>query len=168
VITEHINILLADDDNDDCTFFKNATIGLPVATHLTAVHDGEQLIRYLTKNTQSLPDVIFLDLSMPRKTGFECLNEIKQNPEWKDIPVFVFSTSFSRDLDYERSLINTLSMIGADEYIRKPGDFELLKQVIHKALIKVAQHKLTKPGTANPIAGEHELKYFQMPDSSAT
>jgi CheY-like chemotaxis protein len=149
VTTNPINILLADDDNDDCNFFKNATQELPIATALTAVYDGEQLINYLTLNSEGLPDVIFLDLSMPRKTGFECLSEIKQTEKWKDVPVFVFSTSFTRDLNYERNLIGTLSMIGAEEYIRKPADFEQLKQVIHMALIKVAQHKLIKPASIN-------------------
>ena len=142
--SKNINILLADDDNDDCTFFKNAVQQLPLACNLNAVHDGEQLIRYLTQHAETLPDVIFLDLSMPRKTGFECLTEIKQNPHWKDIPVFVFSTSFTRDLNYERNLIGTLSMIGAEEYIRKPGDFEQLKQVIHKSLLKVTNDKSIK------------------------
>ena len=142
MIKEQINILLADDDNDDCTFFKNAIQGLPLQTSLTAVHDGEQLIAYLTLHPQSLPHVIFLDLSMPRKTGFECLSEIKTNQKWKDIPVFVFSTSFTRDLNYERNLMNTLSVIGAEEYIRKPADFEQLKLVIHKALNKIMAAKL--------------------------
>ena len=147
--SKHINILLADDDNDDCTFFKKATQDLPIASFLTTVHDGEQLIKYLTLNPEGLPNVIFLDLSMPRKTGFECLAEIKQNQKWKDIPVFVFSTSFTRDLNYERNLMGTLSMIGAEEYIRKPGDFEQLKQVIHKALVKVAQDKSFKLPSAS-------------------
>jgi CheY-like chemotaxis protein len=144
VTSKPLSILLADDDNDDCLFFKNAVAELPIASDLIAVHDGEQLIRRLVQNPDAMPDVIFLDLSMPRKTGFECLTEIKQNPNWKDIPVFVFSTSFTRDLNYERNLIGTLSMIGAEEYIRKPGDFEQLKQVIHKALLKVTDAKLPK------------------------
>ena len=147
--TEYIRILLADDDNDDCTFFKNATLQLPIKTSLTAVHDGEQLINYLIENAKNLPDVIFLDLSMPRKTGFECLSEIKQNPEWKDIPVFVFSTSFTHDLIYERTLMNTLSMIGAEEFIRKPGDFELLKEIIYKSLTRIARQKPIIPASIN-------------------
>lgn len=147
--TKPLKVLLADDDNDDCLFFKNAIAQLPIATDLNAVHDGEQLIRHLVQNPERMPDVIFLDLSMPRKTGFECLTEIKQNPHWKNIPVFVFSTSFTKDLNYERNLIGTLSMIGAEEYIRKPGDFEQLKQVIHKALLNVTADKSIKlSGTA--------------------
>ena len=135
---ELLNVLLADDDTDDCIFFKKALEELSISTQLTIVHDGEQLTSYLAAHLEGLPDIIFLDLSMPRKTGFECLSEIKQNKELKDIPVFVFSTSFTRDLSYERDLIGALSNIGAEEYIRKPGDFEQLKKVIHNALNKVA------------------------------
>ena len=145
--SKYLKVLLADDDTDDCTFFKNALKDLPIATNLTIVHDGEQLIRHLTQHPQDLPDLIFLDLSMPRKTGFECLSEIKQNEEWMGISVFVFSTSFTRDLNYERNLIGALALIGAEEYIRKPGDFEQLKQIIHKTLIKVTEEKSLKlPG----------------------
>ena len=146
---KQLNVLLADDDMDDCIFFKKALSELPLPTQLTTVHDGEELMQMLNKETIQLPHVIFLDINMPRKNGFECLAEIKQNQKWKDIPVFVFSTSFTRDLNYERNLMGTLSMIGAEEYIRKPGDFEQLKQVIHKALVKVAQDKSCKLPSAS-------------------
>ena len=76
---KQLNILLADDDLDDCLFFKEALEGMPVNTHLTAVHDGEQLMQLLANEKIKLPDILFLDLNMPRKNGFECLTEIKQN-----------------------------------------------------------------------------------------
>ena len=126
--SKQLHILLADDDDDDCNFFKKALGELPVSTSLTTVHDGEQLTKYLAQQTDRLPDAIFLDLSMPRKTGFECLTEMKQNVWQRDIPVFVFSTSFTRDLNYERNLIGTLHNLGALDIIRKPGDFEQLKK----------------------------------------
>lgn len=132
-----LNILLADDDRDDRFFFEKALKEISIATHLTSVHDGEQLMNYLTDNSKHLPDILFLDLSMPRKTGFECLTEIKENEKLKSLPVLVFTTSFGRSTDFEKGLISTLSKIGAEEYIRKPGDFQQLKQIIHRALIKV-------------------------------
>ena len=129
-----LNILLADDDTDDCLFFEKALKEINIESHLTMVHDGEELMDYLSKNSDRLPDMLFLDLSMPRKTGFECLSEIKENEKLNNLPVIVFTTSFARGIDFEQSLINTLSKIGAQEYIRKPGDFEQLKQILHKAL----------------------------------
>lgn len=129
-----LNILLADDDTDDCAFFERALKEINIESHLTTVHDGEELMDYLSKNSGHLPDMLFLDLSMPRKTGFECLSEIKENEKLNNLPVIVFTTSYARGIDFEQSLINTLARIGAQEYIRKPNDFEQLKQIIHKAL----------------------------------
>lgn len=138
-----LNILLADDDVDDRLFFNKALTEIPIATHLKIVHDGEELMKYLTEEegAQHLPDVLFLDLSMPRKTGFECLTEIKENEKLKDLPVVVFTTSFGRKSDFEQNMIDTLSNIGSLEYISKPGDVEQLKLIIHKVLIKIIKLK---------------------------
>ncbi|HXD92333.1 MAG TPA: response regulator [Bacteroidia bacterium] len=134
-----LNILLADDDPDDRLFFEKALKEIPIHSHLTSVNNGEELMKYLTTNTEHLPDVVFLDLSMPRKTGYECLIEIKEDEKLKSIPVIMFSTSFTHGIGLEESLISTLSKMGAQNYIRKPGDFEKLKQVIQDALTKLIE-----------------------------
>jgi CheY-like chemotaxis protein len=134
-----LQILLADDDIDDRFFFDKALQEIPIETALVTVYNGEQLMNYLGENTENLPDLLFLDLSMPRKTGFECLSEIKENIKLKDLPVVMFTTSFTRGIDFEDNLKNTLSRMGAMDYIRKPGDFEELKQVIHQALISLLE-----------------------------
>ncbi len=90
-----MNILLADDDTDDCNFFKAALKSLPIPTDLTVVNDGEELMTYLSEKTEHLPNALFLDINMPRKNGFECLAEIKNNKKLKDLPVIMFSTSNS-------------------------------------------------------------------------
>lgn len=129
-----INILLAEDELEDRRFFEKALRGIPIATNLTTVQDGEQLINHLSAHSTQLPDLIFLDLSMPRKTGFECLIEIKDNELLKHIPVFVFSTSFGRSNAYEQSLINTLINHGAQEFIKKPDKLDHLRQIIFKII----------------------------------
>jgi len=134
-----LNILLADDDIDDRFFFDKALQEIPLATSLSTVNNGEQLMNYLVENYGNLPDVLFLDLSMPRKTGFECLAEIKENALLKELPVIMFTTSFTRGIDFEENLINTLSRMGAQDYIRKPADFDDLKQVIQMALTGVIE-----------------------------
>jgi len=137
-----LNILLADDDKDDRFFFEKALMEIPIATHLITVNDGEELMAYLSGSEEALgTDVLFLDLSMPRKNGFECLAEINQNETLKDIPVVMFSTSYPRDKNYEKELINMLTRIGAYHHIRKPGDFEELKKVILNALHMVTEKK---------------------------
>lgn len=117
-------ILLADDDKDDRFFFEKALKGLAIATHLKTVVDGEQLISYLSV-AERLPDVLFLDLNMPRKNGLECLSEIKRNPKLKEIPVVIYSTSL---LD---EVADVLYKNGAHYYLHK-CDFDELTKSIQK------------------------------------
>lgn len=135
--TDKINILLADDDKDDCFLFREALSELPLQTNLETVYDGEQLMSFLSERVNNLPDVLFLDLNMPRKNGFECLSEIKHNEKLKSLPVVMFSTSYPRDMHYENDIMKLLYKIGAREYIRKPENFNLLKEVIYDILVKL-------------------------------
>jgi CheY-like chemotaxis protein len=139
-----LNILLADDDKDDRFFFEKAVNEIQIVTAVKTVNDGEQLMDYLLANLIHLPDLLFLDLNMPRKNGFECLSEIKGNEQLLHIPVIMFSTSYPRDIVYEQDMINRLYRIGAQNYIRKPGEFIKLKQVIHNVLLQVTGKKQLK------------------------
>jgi len=133
------NIMLADDDADDRFLFKKALKEIPIATHLTTVSNGEELMDYFFKNSMDLPDVLFLDLSMPRKTGYECLIEIKEDKKLEAIPIIVFTTSISSIIGAEVKLSNSLVKFGALDYVRKPIDFDQLKHAIHQALILVIE-----------------------------
>ena len=134
-----LNVLLADDDEDDCLIFKEALQDLSVDSLLTTVNNGEQLMRELNARKERLPDIIFLDLNMPRKAGFECLREIKQDEKLKFLTVIIYSTSFERDV------VDLLYENGAQHYIRKPGDYTQLKKVIFKAIKIAGTGKPTKP-----------------------
>ena len=147
--TAPLKILLADDDIDDRLFFARALKEIPIACNLIAVSDGEKLMDYLDKNSEELPDILFLDLSMPRKTGFECLSEIKENEKMKNIPVFVFTISFPHNEEFENNIKNMLSKIGANDYINKTSNLAELKEIIHKALIKVTASKLPNKNAEN-------------------
>lgn len=136
-----LNILLADDDRDDRAFFEKALLEISIATHLTTVNDGEQLMEYLTENKDQLPDILFLDLSMPRKTGYECLAEITGDKNFTGLYIVMLTTSFTRGIDFEYNLVNTLLKMGAQDYIRKPGSFEELKKVIKDILTIFIENK---------------------------
>lgn len=125
---KHLNILLTDDDADDCAFFRKALSTLPLSAELTVLNDGEQLMTHLNDETNAIPDVIFLDLNMPRKNGSECVSEIKKNDRLKNIPVVIFSTSSNE------SVMKSLFKSGVHIYVRKPSDFGHLKEVIYNAL----------------------------------
>lgn len=137
-----INILLADDDEDDCLLFKEALDELPLTTKLTTVNDGNQLMQLLN-HMQVLPHVLFLDLNMPRKNGLECLHEIQINPLFKKLPVIIFSTSFNKDS------VAQLYEKGAYYYIRKPGEYYELKNVIYNALKAIEKNNFVKPPKDN-------------------
>ena len=143
MLLKQMNILLADDDTDDCMFFKEALEELFLPTDFTAVHDGEQLMQLLTSETTKLPHVLFLDLNMPRKNGFECLSEIKLNEKLNGIPVIIFSTSF------EHETVNQLHKSGAHYYIRKPSQFSQFKSLIQQSLEFIAQAITDQPSRDN-------------------
>ena len=138
-----LNLLLADDDQDDCMFFKEALEELLGESFLTTVNDGEELMELLSTNHDTLPDLLFLDLNMPRKNGFECLSEIKLNERLRSLPVVVFSTSFDRDV------IDMLYENGAQHYIRKPGEFSGLKKALQEALKITCRTNPPRPSKEN-------------------
>jgi CheY-like chemotaxis protein len=124
---KYVDLVLADDDLDDRGLFESALKQLNLKTRLTLTHDGEHLINHLNQK-EPPPDVLFLDLNMPRKNGFECLKELKQSKRLQKIPVIIYSTSI------EATAVERLYNDGAFLYIQKPGKFSSLKDVIRKAL----------------------------------
>ena len=134
-----LNLLLADDDTDDCFLFREALKELPISVNLTTVNDGAQLMELLFAEEIPLPDALFLDLNMPCKSGFECLSEIKLHEKFNKLPVIIFSTSL--DLD----VVDVLYQKGAQHYIRKPGEYERLKKVISKAVKLLSNDELKQP-----------------------
>ena len=118
-------ILLAEDDPDDQMFARKALNDCQTTIRIEVVHDGEQLMQYLRRegpysddDTAPLPDVILLDLNMPRMNGREALHQIKRDAILKRIPVIVLTTSnASPDIldSYDR---------GTNAYIVKPLNYE--------------------------------------------
>lgn len=121
-------ILLADDDEDDCMLFEDALKEVNASTELATANDGVELMKLLGKIVPPPPDVIFLDLNMPKKNGFECLAEIRNSQDFKNIPVVIFSTTG------EEEAINKLYEQGANYFIRKPGSYPKLKNAIQGIL----------------------------------
>ncbi len=131
-------ILLADDDTDDCMFFANALEELKVPFKLKTVFDGEQLMNFL-ENKDNLPDIIFLDMNMPCKNGYECLVEIRQSERYKTIPVIIISTSL------DENIIKLLHENGAFFYIKKPSLFAHLKKLMSLVINLIAAGNYKQP-----------------------
>ncbi len=132
------HILLADDDEDDCFLFKEALDDLGIDIQLDTVHSGDALMKLLNKS-EPLPQLLFLDLNMPRKNGLQCLAEIKQTERLKHLPVIIYSTSF------QKNVVDLLYHEGAQFYIRKPNEFAELKRAIYEALTTAAQLNYQQP-----------------------
>jgi CheY-like chemotaxis protein len=123
------NIFLADDDMDDCSFFEDALNDLNISTELTISNDGIELMFNLEKVSKPPPpDIIFLDLNMPRKNGYECLDEIRNHPKFKEIPIVIFSTTDSNEV------VDRTYTAGANLYVRKPNSHQGLKDIIETVL----------------------------------
>jgi CheY-like chemotaxis protein len=134
---EPLHIFIADDDEADRLLFKEAFNELKMKTIIYMVNDGMQLMQKLSNEDAPLPQLLFLDLNMPRKNGLECLKEIKSSKRLKDIFVAIYSTS-SSEKDIELTFLN-----GANIYINKPNDFNVLKQILEKAVM--AAHLYQEP-----------------------
>lgn len=122
------HIVLADDDEADRLLFKEALEELNIITNVHTVNNGLQLMEYLKNKNKTLPHLVFLDLNMPRKNGFECLKEIRSNEIFNEILIAIYSTSASEE-DIQDTFLQ-----GANVYINKPSDFNTLKKLLHKAV----------------------------------
>ena len=121
---EYMHIILADDDEDDRLFFTDAFDELKISTKVQTYNDGAELMDYLNNEDSLLPEILFLDLNMPKKNGIECLHEIKSNPRFGNIAIAIYSTSSSEE-HIEETFVN-----GANIYIKKPNDFNELKKIL--------------------------------------
>ena len=126
-----ITILVADDDPDDRMMAKDALDESRLANDLRFVEDGEELLdylyrrgRYADQRSAPRPGVILLDLNMPRKDGREALKEIKADPDLRQIPVVVLTTSKA-----EEDIYRTYDL-GVNSFITKPVMFESLVEVM--------------------------------------
>lgn len=121
------HILLADDDKDHAILFERMIRKDYPAMQISYVNDGEQLICFLHLNKV---DLLFLDLNMPCKNGYECLSEIRKEPALKDLPIVVYSSSAQMS-DIQKSFLHR-----ADFYLVKPFITEHLKTAL-KAILSV-------------------------------
>lgn len=123
-----INILLVEDNPGDIRLTQEAFKDGKIKNDLNVVMDGEEAVLYLKKvgkySVAPTPDIILLDLNLPRKDGREVLAEIKEDPSLKCIPVIILTTSSA-----ESDILNTYSH-HANCYIMKPVDFNQFINVV--------------------------------------
>ena len=126
--TKNVNIILVDDDIEDCMYFEEALGEVHANYIFKSFNSGEAALSYLSQNDTIIPDILFLDLNMPGTTGKECLKEIRKMDKCSNMPIAIYSTSDS-DEDKQDTLAS-----GANIYIRKTNSYIGLKASIEKVL----------------------------------
>lgn len=119
-----IFFLLVDDDIDDTFLFEEILTEVDSSIRFRNAMHGQAALELLRSTAQDLPDLIFLDLNMPKMDGKQCLLELKSDPGLKHIPVIMYTTS-SQSRDIEQTMLN-----GAICFITKPTDLNELKYII--------------------------------------
>ena len=118
----HKTVVMADDDAEDCMLATEAFAESGAKAAFSCVLDGIELIDYLSEHSRSeakrLPDLILLDLNMPRKNGRKTLVEIKSEPALQRIPIVIFTSS------EEQEDIEFTMKAGAQSFITKPTTFD--------------------------------------------
>lgn len=123
----NMTIFYADDDADDLDFFRDVTTVIDKDINLYTLDSGNKLLMAV-KNPPPYPHIIFLDLNMPGKDGFEVLRELKTSDEHKNIPVIIFSTS-----NDQHNILKSKEL-GANLYITKPNSFSKFQKSIEHTL----------------------------------
>ena len=126
--TQPLEILLVEDNEDDILLEREALADAKLINIMSVVWDGVEAMAFLRREGQyqnaQVPGLILLDINMPRKNGFEVLNEIKADPALMHIPVVMLTTS-----DNEADIVKSYSK-GACSYITKPMDFDKFREVV--------------------------------------
>lgn len=121
------SILLIDDDADDQEIFTSALAFIDQSIVCTIAPNGMEALRQL-KHTESLPDMIFLDLNMPLMNGLQFLKEAKSTSRVKDVPIIVYSTAS------DIKTVEETRQLGAHQFITKPEKFSELVGLLHTLL----------------------------------
>lgn len=125
-----IHIVLVDDDEDDIAFFKLALNDQAIATHLTTLTDGDQVMPYLLA-TKQRPDLLLLDLNLPKLHGRQVLMQVRNSPISREIPIFMLTTSSAQeDIDF------CLTM-GAKQFLTKPTSLAALRKMVADLLATI-------------------------------
>jgi CheY-like chemotaxis protein len=127
---ELVSILLVEDDPGDVMLIREALAEHELGKLIADVNDGEAAMRYVRREGEyadaERPDIVLLDLNLPRKNGTEVLAEIKGDPSLATIPVVVLTTSRAQE-DVLRSY-----EMHANAYVTKPVDFDRFREVVHQ------------------------------------
>lgn len=126
-----LHVLIAEDDVDDADIITLSFEKSDFFKQVNLVKNGEQLLSFLNNNRYSLPDVILTNLNMPKKDGYEAMVDIAKDPDFRKIPVFVYSSTINPTYALK------CKDLGAKDFLVKPFslfDFDIIPDQIIKFL----------------------------------
>ncbi|MBM1104570.1 response regulator [Aurantibacter crassamenti] len=121
-------IFLTDDDRDDLTMFQEALLEIDSNIRFKGFENGVELMERLLKVDEELPNAIYLDLNMPLMNGEECVDDIRAEARFNEIPIIIYS-SYVDELK-----MDIIQKKGANLYLVKPSSFDNLKSALRKSL----------------------------------
>jgi DNA-binding NtrC family response regulator len=137
-MNKKLSLLIVDDDPDDRTFFIEAAKEVDEHIECITANNGRNALELLNNSFPSLPDLIFLDIRMPLLNGKKCLQELKEDERFKNIPVVIYTTSKLVEEAIE------LKKMGAAHFISKPPNadeiYYLVSVVIEEHLVSLRRN----------------------------
>jgi CheY-like chemotaxis protein len=128
MINRQVEVLLVEDNEDDLVIIQEVFADMKLASIVNTVRDGEEALAYLQRKGKyrvaRMPDIVLLDINMPKKNGFEVLEEMKKDPRLQSMPVIMLTTSHR-----EEDIVRSYEM-GACSYLQKLVDLDQFKQLI--------------------------------------
>ena len=128
MINRQVEVLLVEDNEDDLVIIQEVFADMKLASIVNTVRDGEEALAYLQRKGKykvaRMPDIVLLDINMPKKNGFEVLEEMKKDRRLQSLPVIMLTTSHR-----EEDIVRSYEM-GACSYLQKLVDLDQFKQLI--------------------------------------
>jgi CheY-like chemotaxis protein len=144
MINRPLLIYLVDDDNEDRMLFIEALNEIDMPVIIKDFDNGVSLINTLLQVENVLPDAIFLDLNMPLMTGEECIDDIRNEAVFSEIPIIIYSNYV------DDSMVYRLKNKGANWYLMKPNSFDKLKNLLLISIDNI-KNRMSKTSTISPF-----------------
>ncbi len=132
-----MQIFLVDDDQEDHEIFKMSLEKVDSSIEIVTAESGIEALNYLKDNSAYRPDIIFLDVNMPKMNGKDCVRELRKNSDFAETPMILYST-----YDGQRE-INEAINVGASEFMTKPASITEFAKALKDIIIKHSKPKGT-------------------------
>ncbi|AKK73243.1 transcriptional regulator [Chryseobacterium gallinarum] len=125
---EFLNVIVADDDENTLTFFKNIFKELKISTKVQCFNNGKDLMKYLHNADAFIPEIVFIKYDFPGKDSMECIEEIKSDLKFNNMVTAIYGDQISE------TEIEDIFVKGANICMRKPDTYEGFKKILAEVI----------------------------------